>query len=346
LYRIIPDFAMAPDPVQDILRLIRGHDLIPPGSTVLVAVSAGPDSTALLHILARLRPVLACSLVCAHINHGLRPDETKQEAESVRRLARLLAVPFFRFQVDTKAHMHEHGLSLEHAARDLRYARLRSCAREQGAALIAVGHTADDQAEEVLHRLLRGSGRKGIGGMALKNRDIIRPLLQTSKKQLLDYLDRHDIPFCRDSSNDDTRFLRNRIRHVLLPLLERDFDPGIRRSLCKSAENLQEDEDFLKQNLDRLWPDLIRADGGEYRLNREYLASLHPCLRRRAVERLLHALGAKARYAHILAVLDGAARGRAGSELHLGQGLRVKIAKNELIFSYPRGRGAFRGRLG
>jgi len=336
---------MAPDPVQDILRLIRTHDLIPPGSTVLIAVSAGPDSTALFHILASLRPVLASSLLCAHIDHGLRPDEAAEEAATVLRLAESLSVPFFQFKVDTQAYMRKHGLSLEHAARDLRYACLRGCAREQGAELIAVGHTADDQAEEVLHRLLRGSGRRGIGGMPLKSRDIIRPLLQTSKKQLLDYLDRHDIPFCHDSSNDDTRFLRNRIRHMLLPLLEKDFDPGIRRALCKSAENLKEDEDFLEHHLDRLWPDLVQADGVKYRLSREHFASLHPCLRRRVVERLLHTLGAKARYSHILAVLDGAARGQTGGELHLGQGLRVTIAKNELVFSYPRGRGAFRGRL-
>jgi len=342
--------AVAVDPVQDILRLIRTHALIPPGSTVLAAVSGGPDSTALLHILAGLRPVLDCSLLCAYVDHGLRPDEAATEAESVRCLADSMAIPFFAFQVDTRTHMRNHALSLEHAARDLRYGCLRRCAREQGAELIAVGHTADDQAEEVLHRLLRGSGRRGIGGMPLKNHDIIRPLLQTGKAQLLEYLARHNLSFCHDSSNEDTRFLRNRIRHQLLPLLEHDYDPGIRRSLCKSAENLQEDEAYLEEQLDRVWPDLVQ-EGSEtagephYLLNRKVLASLHPCLRRRGVERLLNVLGGQARYSHILAVLDGAARGRTGAELHLSQGLRVSIQQNELVFFYPRGKGAHRGRL-
>ncbi len=338
---------MAVDPVQDILRLIRGHNLIPSGSTVLVAVSGGPDSTALLHILASLRPVLNCSLVCAHVDHGLRPDEAEQEAAIIQRLARSLGVPFFIYRVDVLSHGRQHGLSLEHAARELRYACLRGCAREQGAALIAVGHTADDQAEEVLHRLLRGSGRKGISGMALRNGDVIRPLLQTPKKRLLDYLARHALSFSLDSSNENTRFLRNRIRHQLLPLLERDFDPGIRRALCKSAENLQEDEDYLEEQLDQVWPDLVVYDTNstpaEHRLNRKVLASLHPCLKRRGVERLLNVVGVGARHAHILAVLDGAARGRTGGALHLSQGLRVTIARDELVFSYPRGKAAYRG---
>ena len=340
---------MAVDPVQDILRLVRTHELIPSGSRVVVAVSGGPDSTALFHILASLRRVLGCSLLCAHVDHGLRPDEAEAEAARVRELAASLAAPFFLFRVDTLAHGQQHGLSIEEAARDLRYACLRDCAREQGADLIAVGHTADDQAEEVLLRLLRGSGRMGIGGMALKNRDIIRPLLQTDKQQLLAYLDRHGLSFCEDSSNADTRFLRNRIRHQLLPLLEADFDPGIRRALCKSAENLQEDEDYLRSRLDRIWDGMVRGRTGNktggYVLDRAAFAAQHPCLRRRAVERLLHMLGARVRHAHILAVLDGAASGRPGSELHLGRGLRVNITTSELVFSYPRGKGPFRGRL-
>ena len=330
-------------------RIIRDHRLIAPETTVVVAVSAGPDSMALLHILASLRPALQCGLVAAYVDHGLRPLEIPGEIDCVQQAAQRLAVPCEILSANVKDFAAGEKRSLEDGARRLRYQALRACAHRHGARAIAVAHTADDQVEEVLLRLLRGSGRKGLAGMRLHNDDLIRPLLKTTKKQVLEYLAGRNIPFCHDSSNDDLCFLRNRVRHVLLPLLEKDFDPGIRKAILKTAQNLQEDEDYLAGRVEECWQRLVRpgtaGPGESSLLDRQGFAALHACLQRRLVERLLWSVGCPARYAHILAVQQAAMDGKTGSELHLSRGLRVGVWRDRLEFSYPRGRTAWRGRL-
>ena len=330
-------------------RIIRDHRLVVQKSAVVVAVSAGPDSMALLHILASLRPALQCSLVAAYVDHGLRPAEIAAEIDCVRQAAQRLEIPSEILAVNVKDFAAGAKRSLEDGARRLRYQALRDCARRHGARAIAVAHTADDQVEEVLLRLLRGSGRKGLAGMGLRNDDLIRPLLKTTKEQVLAYLAGRGIPFCHDSSNDDLCFLRNRVRHVLLPLLEKDFDPGVRKALLKTAENLRADEDYLAGQVEECWQRLVRpgtgGQGESSLLDRHGFIALHGCLQRRLVERLLWSLGCPARYPHILAVQQAATKGQSGSELHLSRGLRVGVRPDSLEFSYPEGRTAWRGRL-
>jgi len=214
-----------------------------------------------------------------------------------------------------------------------------------------VAHTADDQVEEVLLRLFRGGGRKALGGMRPRAGNLIRPLLGIRKAQLLAYLDDKRIAYCHDSSNDDRRFLRNRIRLDLLPLLEAEYDPGIRSALLKTAANLGEDEDLLERLLAEHWDTVVgmlQTDASGHpacRLNRAAFRCLHPALQRRLLEKLLWALDATAHFRHILAVQEAARSGRTGSELHLGQGLRVGVSRAYLAFSYPQGKGPRRGRL-
>ena len=330
-------------------RIIRDHHLIEPETTVVVAVSAGPDSMALLHILASLQHTLQCGLVAAYVDHGLRPSEIPDEIGCVRQAAQLLDVPCEILSVNTKACADSEKRSLEDAARLLRYQALRDCAHRHGAQTIAVAHTADDQVEEILLRLLRGSGRKGLAGMRLHNDDLIRPLLHTTKEQVLEYLTDRGISYCHDSSNDELYYLRNRVRHVLLPLLEKDFDPGIRSALLKTAENFSEDEDYLTGCVEKVRQRLVRPgpDGGEEScvLERDGFVALHACLQRRLLERLLWSLRCPARYAHIMNIQQAAIDGRNGSELHLSRGLRVDIQRDALEFSYPKGRKPWRGRL-
>jgi len=330
-------------------RIIRDHRLVQPESAVLVAVSAGPDSMALLHILASLQQSLQCSLFAAYVDHGLRPDEIPGEIGCVRRAAQLLAVPCEILSVNTKDFAAGEKRSMEDAARLLRYQALRKCAARHNARAIAVAHTADDQVEEILLRLLRGSGRKGLAGMRLHNDDLIRPLLHTPKGQVLDYLAGRGISYCHDSSNDELHYLRNRVRHILLPLLEKDFDPGIRSALLKTAENFSEDEDYLAGCVEEVWQRLIRPgpDGEEEScvLERDGFVTLHACLQRRLLEGLLWSLKCPARYAHIMNIRQAAINGRNGSELHLSRGLRVVVKRDVLEFTYPRGRKPWRGRL-
>jgi len=234
---------------QAVHRLLYSETPVPTASGILVGVSGGPDSMALVHILAALRPQYSLTLVAAYIDHGLRPRETPAEWACIRTAAARLQVDCARIAVDAAATAAAGGLSLEHAAREVRYRAFGELVRERGLDLVAVAHTADDQAEEVLLRLLRGGGRRALSGMRCRSGNLIRPLLRTRKAELMAYLTEKKISFCHDSSNDDLRFLRNRIRHELLPLLEERYDPGIRRALLKTAAKLSEDKDLLKNLL-------------------------------------------------------------------------------------------------
>ncbi|MCI5226458.1 MAG: tRNA lysidine(34) synthetase TilS [Candidatus Electrothrix sp. AX2] len=325
------------------------------GNKVVVAVSGGPDSMALLHLLADAckRGKLELALTAVWVDHGLRPQETPAEEQTVRAATEQLGIPCITHQVDAASWSKEQKISLEHAARDLRYAALRNTAREVGAACIAVAHTADDQAEEILLRVLRGSGRQGVAGMQMRTRDLIRPLLNIDKSELLAWLTEQQIPFCLDSSNQDLRFLRNRVRHQLLPFLQEHFEQGIKKSLRKTADSLAVDEDLLAQftaeaeqnTVKELSAEANSTGTGTLQLVRHPFCKLHPALQRRVVERLLWKIGGRAGYDHILLVIQAADSGRTNSELHLGQGLRVGVFRDRLEFSYPAGKKAWQGRL-
>ncbi len=308
---------------------------------------------ALLHLLATVSKPLQLQLTVVWLDHKLRPLETPQEKETVALAAEKLNIPFLPRQADVAAFAQAQHFSIEHAARELRYALLREVARDCGAELIAVGHTADDQAEEVLLRLLRGSGRKGLAGMNMRSGgDLIRPLLRTGKHELLDWLARHDIAYCFDSSNNDRKFLRNRVRHELLPFLREHFEPGIRNSLLKTADSLAADEELLEELTAKAAQQVLEEEGNgeadafpKLRLLREPFRTLPLALQRRVIELLLWRIGSKANYEQILLVMEAALSGRNQSELHLSQGLRVGVFAKWLEFSYPAGRKAWRGRL-
>ena len=330
-------------------KLLAAGQLVRPGMRVLVGVSAGGDSMALLHILAALAGEQQFTLVAAYIDHGLRPLETPAEWEAVQAAGRQLVCEAVRVCVDVQGRVSEQGESLEQAARHLRYQALRELAQTRQADVIAIAHTADDQVEEILLRLFRGSGGRGVSGMRTRTGDLIRPLLGISKAYLLAYLHDKNIPFCHDSSNDDRHFLRNRVRLDLLPYLENEFDVGIRGALLKTAANLAEDEDFLDTMVAASWSQVVALsteDGAlSGRIQRQEFCVLHPALQRRFMEKLLWQLKSHATYEHILSLCAFAREAHTGQELHLRRGLRVTAIRTELLFSYPRGRGIFRGRL-
>jgi tRNA(Ile)-lysidine synthase len=305
---------------------------------------------ALLHLMQPLQLAKGFTLVAVYVNHGLRPAETGKEEERVRSACDNLGVVFETVSVDVAAHAASAKKSLEHAARDLRYAALRNTKENHGATLIAVAHTADDQAEGVLLRLLRGSGLKGLSGMTERSADIIRPLLSVEKETLLSYLHEKNISYCLDSSNTDMRFLRNRIRHKLIPFLEEEFDKGICNALRKTADSLTDDEVFLDDLAERSLQDVILKDKEEdmsvsLALDRHALAGLPASLQRRIIEKILWKTGCNAKYDYIIKIVHAVRSGTPGTELHLHRGLRVGIHRDRLEFVYPEGKIPWRGKL-
>ncbi len=214
-------------PRDQVERTIRRHAMLAGGETVLVAVSGGADSVALLHFLADLAEAWRLRLHVLHVDHQLRPD-SPADADFVRALgARLgVSVDVVTVTVDSRG-------SLEAAARESRYAALEAGAARVGAHRIALGHTADDQAETVLMRLLEGAGVRGLAGIPPVRGRIIRPLIELHRAALEAELRRAAIPWVEDPTNRDPKFLRNRIRHELLPLLADSYNPAIAGTLTR-----------------------------------------------------------------------------------------------------------------
>lgn len=308
-------------------RTIREHRLFQPDDTIVVAISGGADSTALLNLLTRL-PGYTLRLVAAHLNHCLRGVESDADQEFCRKMAARYSIPFRSKRVDVRKFASENRLNLEDAGRRARILFLDEICSEYGAGAVALAHHADDQAETILMRLLRGSGMAGLSGMAYRNdRDYVRPLLEISRSEIEQYLRRAGLSWREDASNSDTTYLRNRIRHELLPDLEK-YNPAIRSSLAATASLLSDDEALLAELTEQAFTKLCRTGEGETVCSVAQLRILNPALRRRVLRRAFVQLtGSLDRVArnHILAICSMIESDRPNARLSLPQ--RVTILK-------------------
>jgi tRNA(Ile)-lysidine synthase len=214
------------------------------GQRVVVGLSGGADSVALLDVMAALARHRGFTVVAAHLDHALRPDSA-DDAAFCRDLCAALGVPFRTERKDVAARRRAEGGGLEEAARGERHAFLRRVKDEEGATWIALAHTRDDQAETVLLRLLRGAGGLGLSAMRPRAGDLLRPMLAWSRRDVLDHLAARALAWREDPSNADVSIARNRVRHELIPYLERHFNPAVREALARSAALLAEESDVL-----------------------------------------------------------------------------------------------------
>jgi len=335
--------------VKKVEEIIRGDKLLVAGERCVVAVSGGPDSMALLKVLAQLAPALDLSLVVAHVDHGLRPSEAEAEARLVQETARTLGLICECGKVEVVACAKEQGLSREHAARDLRYGFFNDVAARHRATKIAVGHTADDQAEEILLRLIRGTGRAGLAGMArLRDGLVIRPFLEIAKEEILGYLAAENISYCIDSSNHQRIYLRNRIRLDLLPYLQEHFNPNIGNSLRETAAILQGEEELLAGMAAQAYAQVVGEEQGEpagLTIQLPDFLRQPLAIRRRILETACWHMDCRPTFRQIAQLLSLIETGVEDAGLHLARGLRVVKAEGSLDFRYPQGRQAVRGNL-
>ncbi len=272
-----------------VARSIREQRLFAPGDTIIVALSGGADSTALLDLLSRL-PGLSPRLVAAHLNHCLRGPESDRDEEFVRSLAEQYRIPLECRRVDVKEHSRRERLNLEDAGRRARIGFLSELRDSRQATAVALAHHADDQAETVLMRLLRGAGPGGLAGMPYRNgREYIRPLLGVTRAELAAYLAERGLAWREDESNQDTAFLRNRIRHDLLPLLEQ-YNPAIRERLAATAAVMSDEHHLLNQLAMEVVDRACTMDGDTYTCSVKHLTEEPPALRRRILRLLLERL--------------------------------------------------------
>jgi tRNA(Ile)-lysidine synthase len=274
----------------EILAFIREHKLLFARDRVLIAVSGGPDSVALLHLLSELRRELNFHLEVAHLQHGIRGEEAQEDARFVAALAEKLQLPFHVKEVNLPQMKSAAGKgNVEALARGERYRFFTTVARERELGKIVTAHTQDDQAETVLMWLLRGAGMKGLGGMSPIQRlnipegdssnqfVIIRPLLDVSKAEILEFLKEKQLPYRVDRSNRDPAFLRNWIRLKLIPQLEDRTDPNLPSRLARQAELIRDEEKLLDE-MGRAELDKIQAGRG---INRPALLKYPKAIQRR-----------------------------------------------------------------
>ena len=298
---------------------------------MIAAVSGGSDSVALLVLLHELhtRGELVLDAV-AHVNHRIRGVASDEDEDFSRELARQLATPFVSISPDVPALARLRRQSIEVAAREVRREFFDSVLRERGADVVATAHTQDDQAETVLLRLVRGSGVRGLGGVAAARSRIVRPLLGCTRRELRDELETRGQPWREDATNEDLSNPRNRVRRELLPYLEQHFNPSLRAGLARLADLARADEALLDREAAASTLHLLRIDeNGVARLDAAALSALAEPIAHRAVLRTLEMLSEGAgRAEDVAAVLDVAANRRRAAEI---VGLRVEHSSGSVV---------------
>ncbi|VTR66418.1 tRNA(Ile)-lysidine synthase [Desulfosarcina cetonica] len=315
---------------------MAGHAMVAAGDRILVGVSGGPDSMTLLHLLHRLAPELKVQLGVAHLNHCLRGLAADQDADLVKRTAAVLGLPCHLGRARVlKVQQHLH-LSPEEAARRVRYAFFNRLLKDGNYNKLALGHHLDDNAEQVLLALLRGSGPKGLSGIApVKDRRTIRPLIAVRRQAIEAYVSAMGISCASDASNADLRFMRNRIRHHLLPLLAEAYNPKIHDQLNRLADIMRMEEAWLEALVEESYTAAVQdRQPGRLSLRIAALRQAHPALFRRLVRRAIEALNGnlrRIRFAHIAAVDRLLINGEGPKELHLPGGIRIRRDGARLI---------------
>jgi tRNA(Ile)-lysidine synthase len=332
----------APGPEQKVLTYIQKKNLVSSGEKLVVAVSGGPDSVCLLYILAGLRQELGIELHIAHLNHQLRGAESDVDADYVVGLARRLKIPATIESHDVRAYRAQHHLTLEEAAREVRYGFLAEVAEQTGAVKIAVGHTADDHAETVLMHVLRGSGTRGLRGLLPVScrqstggsLTLIRPLLELNRQDTVAYCREHHLQPRTDTSNLSTEPLRNRVRLELLPEL-REYNPQIKESLLRLARTSAGDMDYIEKEAGRFTGKVTKSSPGSVVFDKKSFLALHPTLQRQLLRSSIESLLGNLKdieadhIENVLAALDKSA----GKVIGLPFGLSFTIEYDKFVLA-------------
>ncbi len=274
-------------------RTIREERLLAPQCAVVAAVSGGPDSTALLHMLHRLSHTWGFRLIAAHVNHQFRGPESDREAEQVAKFAAELGLPFEAVEIDVPAYIRSRSLNPQEAAREKRYEFLLDVANRHRAEHIALAHHADDQAETVLMRIIRGTGSSGLAGIPVQRTErgvkLVRPLLRVCKSELVEYCREQGLSYAQDSSNEQRKYFRNQIRLDALPYLRR-YNPRLPQALNRLAAAARDDEEFMRSEARKRADQIVRMEAGRCDFSRKAFLEQPIALQRRLIKLILNYL--------------------------------------------------------
>jgi tRNA(Ile)-lysidine synthase len=326
--------------VQTVRETIAKHRLISPRDTVLAAVSGGPDSVCMLHALLSLREELGFDVKVAHLDHGFRADDSRADAEFVRDLASGFGLPCISEEENVPRFLLSHSMSKQDAARMIRYRFLIRVSKLEYCQRVATGHTADDQAETVLMRIIRGAGPDGLAGIPVKRGDIIRPLLGVWREEVEAYLARHHLPSRVDGSNLEPVYLRNRVRRELLPSLS-DYNPGIARALVNLGTIMSDVSSHFEVLTDRALTEVVKsARVGQFALDLGKLTGYDEASRRYVFRRIFESLRpdlSPLPFHHVENLMKLVRRGEVGVSVELPDGAQARLEHGVLVMSHGAG---------
>ena len=309
-------------------RLLKKQELFPKGAVLVAACSGGADSLAMTSILQQVGQEEGWQVFVCHIQHHLRGEEAESDALFVEKFCQERHLPFIRADVDVNHLAEQEKISIEEAARKLRYQVLKENCHKLNAIAIVTGHHQDDQAETVLMNLLRGAGTRGLRGMQTRNGLVVRPFLDAARKDMEDYCRQQGIVWCTDSSNDCTAYRRNSIRKELLPMLEK-YNPQIKRVLATTASLAAQDEEFLEELANNYLQKNSQTKNDSYVLCVEGFNKIASALSTRilmlAFQKYAKEKDGQLERKHVEALLQLIKNGRSGSALYL-PGVRAEYA--------------------
>ena len=305
---------------------------------VLTACSGGPDSMALLSVLCRISEKSEGNLrvAAAHFNHGIRGQEADHDEEYVWSFCFEHDIPYYAGRGDVPAYADEHNMSIETAAREMRYAFLYGTAEKIGAARIAVAHQANDQAETVLMRILRGTGVEGLAAIRPKNGILIRPLLFASRDSIEKYCESRGITPCMDSTNEYLDATRNKLRLSLIPQLKKEYNPMLGEALCRLAAIAADQTDYIAQQEVEARKSVVRSETErKVVFSRQLFLGLHETMQMAVLRTAVQNIGGSMKFSYVLyeALKNLFLPGHTGKELHLPCGLHAWANAEEVILS-------------
>jgi len=330
--------------IEKVVRTINDYKMLYPGDSVLACVSGGSDSVALLYILAMLSPRFHITIGVAHLDHCLRAEKSAQDARFVESLALKLGLPFHIQKVNIGEVAEQEKLSIEHAGRKARYDFFWNTSQKAGYSRIATAHHAGDNAEVILMNILRGAGKSGLSGIppVRKDRDIdiIRPLIHLSKNEIRKFLSENGLHCVQDSTNQDTAYYRNRVRHNLLPEIEVSYNPKIIEALNRMGSIIRDEENWISEIVDSEMRNLVLHEkNGPIRFSASQLMKNPLPLRRRIVRNVIRQVKGdltKVTYDHIDSILNLIERHCPEGQVHLPDEVLLEVISGQVFIQKKR----------
>lgn len=324
--------------IENVLKTMREHKMLPMRS-VLIGLSGGADSAALLDVLCKLSEEQGFAVYAAHVNHGLRGADADADERFSIELCKQRGVECFVLRADVRAEAERLGMSEELAGRRVRYDFFERLLSGHNIERIATAHHKNDNAETILMNFMRGTGLKGLCGIPYMRGNVIRPLLDVSRAEIEAYCAENKIDFVTDKTNLETVYTRNKTRHILIPEIEKQFNPSFTDTVTNNARLLSVEEDYIEAEAQRAYDECVTDGAADV----EKLCKLHPAIALRVLRRMTEAVCGSADIpaAVFESVLELARRNRAGARIDIARGAYAVIEYGRLLIDNDEGTGGF-----